>query len=148
MDRKPVLLATSIIYLVLLISCVSVRPGYIEDDKRDALRAIENFHARLSSGQYAAIYDASDPALQQTGSREELIAAMQATRARFGEFRQVTDSEMNVIVHAPVEIRAAYNSKFEKGDATELFVFLRRGNQIKLAMYQISPGTTKLTGVH
>jgi hypothetical protein len=73
---------------------------------------------------------------------------MQATRARFGEFRQVTDSEMNVIVHAPVEIRAAYNSKFEKGDATELFVFLRRGNQIKLAMYQISPGTTKLTGVH
>ena len=125
-----------------------MRPGYIEDDKREALSAIESFHSRLSSGQYAAIYDASDPALQQTGSREQLIAAMQATKARFGEFRQVTDSEINVIVRAPVEIRAAYNSKFEKGEATELFLFLRRGDQIKLAMYQISAGTTKLAGSH
>ena len=148
MARKRALLATNIIFLVSLISCVSVRPGYIEDDKREALQAINNFHARLNSGQYAAIYDASDPALQQTGSREQLIAAMQATRAHFGEFRQVTDSEMNVIVRAPVEIRAAYNSKFEKGNVTEVFLFLRRGDQIKLAMYQISPGTTKLTGTH
>jgi len=66
---------------------------------------------------------------------------MKLTREQFGAFRQVTHTEVNVIVAAPVQIRAVYNSTFERGSAMELFVFLKEDQGPCLAHYEIYPGS-------
>jgi RHS repeat-associated protein len=118
---------------------VSVTPGYIADDKAATAKAIEQFHVRLSKGQIDEIYSDADESFRRSQTREVLITAIQATRARFGGFKTMTHSELNVIVGAPVQIRAAYDSIFEKGNATELFVFLKHGNKVQLSRYEIYP---------
>jgi len=63
------------------------------------------------------------------------------TQHIFGAFKKVTSSELNVIPASPMQIRAVYNSTFEKGDATELFVFVKESDAVQLVQYQIFPGT-------
>lgn len=132
---------------VATISCkVSARPGYIEDDKKETAQAIEEFHQRLSASQFEDIYRDAHQALRDTGTHEQLVSAMKATRDRFGAFKRVTFSQMNVIVGAPVQIRAVYNTSYEKGDATEQFTFLRDGDHVRLALYSPSPGSVRPGG--
>jgi hypothetical protein len=56
---------------------------------------------------------------------------------------QVSEKWINVIIGAPIQIRALYNTKFAKSDATEMFIFIKEGDTVKLAQYQIYPGTVK-----
>jgi hypothetical protein len=51
---------------------------------------------------------------------------------------------VNVLPGPPVEIRAVCNSAFEKGDATELFSYIKEGHKLGLAFYEIRPGIAKL----
>ncbi|HSK43017.1 MAG TPA: hypothetical protein VLA83_03910 [Candidatus Binatia bacterium] len=121
----------------------TLRPGYIEDDKKEATEAIAQFHSRVMAGQFDQIYKDADVTLKSTQSKEALLQGMQATRNKYGVFQQVTFSQLNVIIGNPVQVRAVYNSTYEKGDTTELFTFLRRGNKLKLSYYSISPGAVK-----
>ena len=45
------------------LSCkASARPGYFEDDKKTAERAIDQFHAKYNAGQHEEVYrEASEP---------------------------------------------------------------------------------------
>jgi hypothetical protein len=67
---------------------------------------------------------------------------MQQNRAQYGQFIVAKSSKLNVIMGAPVQIRAAYLSSFEKGEATELFSFVRDGDKVRLLVYGIFPGNT------
>jgi hypothetical protein len=133
----------TIVGLALAYACVTVRFGYIADDKQMTEQAIKQFHARLDAGHFDDIYRDAHELLRQSQSREALLAAMQQTRDRYGRYRVVTYSKLNVIVGAPVQVRAVYNTTYEKGDATEWFVFLKEGDSVKLTSYQIFPGTVK-----
>lgn len=144
-EQLPTLVAVTLV-LGLLLSCTSVRFGYLEDDKNAAVNAITHFHARLNAGQFDQIYDTAHSSLQKSQSREQLTAAMQETKNQFGRFQLVTFSEMKVIPGRPVEVRAVYNSTFEKGAATELFRFVRLdGKTAQLVQYQIFAGTVRPT---
>lgn len=134
--------------MLLVISRLTLHRGYVEDDKRTSIRLVEQFHLRMNAGQFDQIYDDYDESLKNAKTREEEVKSLQELSSHFGAFKSVSDSEMNVIVGPMVEVRAAYNSTFEKGDATELFGFLRRGHELKLALYQVSPGTAKLEWKH
>ena len=57
-----------------------------------------------------------------------------------GEFISVIDKRINVIIGAPIQIRAVYISKYSKMDLTEMFTFVKDGDELKLAMYQPSKG--------
>ena len=134
--------------LLLAISRVTVHVGYIEDEKRTATRLIQQFHQRMNEGQFDRIYDEYDPSLKNAMTREAAVQGLREVSNQFGACKAVSDSEMNVIVGPTVEVRAAYNSTFEKADATELFSFVRRGHELKLAIYQVSHGTAKLDWKH
>jgi hypothetical protein len=125
---------------------MSVRPGYIEDDKKATALEIDRFHARLDVGEFAEIYDKAHPALKSTQNREDLVRAMQASRDRVGRFKFVTYSLINVFVRGPVEARAVYNTTYEKGDFTEQFIFLKDDRTFRLALYSLSPGTVRPSG--
>lgn len=129
----------------LINSCtVNVKPGYIEDDKNNTEKAIEEFHTRLSAEDYQGIYNNSSPVLQNSMNKNDLLKAMKNSHDDFGQFESVIDKRINVIVGTPVEIRAVYISKYSKTDLTESFVFVKEGDLIKLAFYQTSKGRSEL----
>lgn len=145
--RKWIWLLGAVLVL-LVISRVTLHRGYIEDDKRSATTLIKQFHQRLNDGQFERIYETYDESLKNAMTREAAVQGLQEVSNRFGAFKAVSDSEMSVIGGPTVEVRAAYNSTFAKGDVTEVFGFLRRGHDLKLAFYQVSAGTAKLEWKH
>jgi len=115
--------------------------GYVEGDKRQTIRIIEQFHARMNAGRLDDIYDDADPVFQNSASREEFIGYITENQGRYGVFENVNSSRLDVMIEAPVRIRAVCKSRFEKSDATEVFAFIREGDEIKLSFYSLLPGT-------
>lgn len=130
-----------LIVVGILLSLVPIRFGvhfgYIERDKSETIRLIEQFHARMNAGQIDQVYDDASLALQRSESREAVIGTMRKALDNTGAFESVKSSKIDVVMGAPVEIRAVYNSRFEKGDATEWFVFVIEGSDIRLRTYYV-----------
>jgi hypothetical protein len=122
---------------VYLLSRVSVHRGYLEDDKIEAAKLIEQFHARMNAGSFEQIYDDAHPDFQRSTSRGAWIERMTETQRQYGAFASSKTLTMNVVIAAPVQIRAVYESKFEKADAIELFIFLREAKSVRLLTYGI-----------
>ena len=135
-----------LILAAIVVSRFTFHVGYIDQDKSEALKQIGQFHERMNAERFDDIYDSADPALKSVLSREDFLKRMQETRERFGNFRTVKASKLNVVMGAPVQTRAACYSSFEKADATELFSFAREGHQLQLLIYGIKPGNTQLQG--
>jgi hypothetical protein len=127
----------------LLLSRFTVHFGYVDDDKKQAAKLIEQFHDRMNTERFDEIYEDAHPAFRKSLSKEEWLRQMQENRQQYGPFKMTSSSKINVIMGAPVQIRAAYNSTFEKGEATELFGFAREGHKVQLLIYGISPATTQ-----
>ena len=111
--------------------------GYIERDKSETMRLIDQFHARMNAGQIDQIYDDASLGLQRSESREAVIGTLRKARDDHGAFENVESSKIEVVMGPPIEIRAVYNSKFEKGDATEWFIFVIEGSDIRLRTYYV-----------
>jgi hypothetical protein len=135
-----------IICAVLLInSCkMQVKAGYIDDDKKSTETEIEKFHSRISSQDYEDIYNNSSPSFQKSVSKLDAIKAMEVTQEDCGQFDNIIDKRINVIVGTPVQIRAVYSSKYSKRNVTEEFIFVKEDDQIKLVQYQKFNGITTL----
>lgn len=141
---KWIIATVAVLCLVLFIKSfvkVGVRPGYFEDDKRLATAAVERFHAQINTGQFQAIYNESAPAFQSAGSQSTLIAAMTQSKQKFGNVVQAVQVAANSFSGG--QVRFVYNTKFQKGDATEMFVWQSDGQKASLIMYKIQPGTVK-----
>jgi hypothetical protein len=59
-----------------------------------------------------------------------------------GEVESVTDKWINVVL-GPSEIYAIYNTKFSKGDGTEMLTFVKDGGTVRLTDYKVRRGTQK-----
>ncbi len=134
----------AILVLIVVGALLSILPihfglhlGYIERDKSETVKLIEQFHQRMNAGQFDQIYDDASFYLQRSATRETLIGAMRKAENDCGVFEKVDSSKINVVMGAPVEIRAVYDSRFEKGDATEWFVFVVEGRGIRLKFYDV-----------
>ena len=112
--------------------------------KKLAVKLIEQFHERMNTGHFEEIYDDAHPAFKNALNKQDWIGRMQETREQYGLFKMVGSSKVSVLMGAPVQIRAACYSTFDKGQATELFSFAREGDKIPLLIYGISPGDTQL----
>jgi hypothetical protein len=128
----------------LAVSRFSLHLGYVDQDKNVAAKLIEQFHERINAGRFEEIYDDAHPAFRNALSKQDWLRHMQENRDHYGLFRAAKSSKLNVIMGNPVQIRAAYVSTFDKGDATELFSFAREGQKVQLLIYGISPGDTRV----
>jgi hypothetical protein len=127
----------------LVLTTFSLHFGYVDEDKKEAARLIEQFHERMNAEQFGEIYDDADPAFRKALGEEEWLRHMQETREQYGRFEMAKSSKLHVLMGAPVQIRAAYNSTFEKGEAKELFSFAREAHKVQLLVYGISPAKTQ-----
>jgi hypothetical protein len=136
------MLASYVAYAVALCSCsLSLSSGRNDEEKARAVAAIELFHSRLKAGQFERIYTDASAALRESTPRATVIAYLEHAHRRFGAFKVLTHSEFNVLVGVPVQVRGVCNSRYEQGDATELFIFLKEDDKVRLLAYQIYPGT-------
>src|SRR5689334_5698365 len=134
--------ALALLIVLTEVSCVHL--GYTVQDSKEAQHQIEVFHNRLASGDFDAIYADADVGLKSTASREAVITSMRQTKEQWGKAQHVTYSYVKVFTdRTPVEIRAVYNTKFENGDATEMFTFVRRRGKVKLISFNIAPGSVR-----
>jgi len=127
--------------LVLIGSRFHIHRGYFGEDKVQTANAISQFHTHLNERAFDKIYDDADESLKQSTSREEWKQMLQDVFTHTGKFGQVKDSELNVIMGAPIQIRGAFRSSFERGNFTELFAFIRRDENIRLAYYAAFQGS-------
>ena len=133
-----------VLVLLSAISCsVSVKQGYIEDDKKTTEQAIERFHEKFNATQYLDLYNDAHEVFKGSQKQADSLNAMKQTYEHFGKMEQVEEKWLNVIIGTPIQIRAVYNTKFEKGDATESFIFIKEGDTVKLALYRIDPGKVR-----
>jgi hypothetical protein len=125
------------VFVVLSIGCkVGIKVGYYDDENRAAVAALDTLHRRLSSGKLQAIYDETSEPLRSR-PKDTLIAAMQATRDRWG---RLVSSEIKARSCFPNEVRFVVQAHFEKGDAGELVVWAVPGDKALLKHFQIFPG--------
>jgi hypothetical protein len=115
----------------------SARPIYIEDEKKTAERAVEQFNARMNAEQYDAIYEAMHEQVKSANGRETIIPAMKATHERMGKIVGVPGHWVNYVKGDPIPVRAVYNLKCEKGEFSEWFAFaMGRNGEALLVNYQ------------
>ncbi len=135
-----------LILAAIVVSRFTFHVGYVDEDKREAVEMIGQFHQRMNAGRFDDIYDELDPAFKKALSREDFLKHMQETSEQYGQFRAVKASKLNVIMGAPVQTRAGCYSIFEKGEATEFFSYSREGHHLQLLIYGIYPGSSRFYG--
>jgi hypothetical protein len=123
---------------------VQVRPGYYEDDRRAAETAMAVFHARLGQGQFEEIYSDSSEALRATAPKTDLLAGMRDTHQRFGRY---LSARIRGAACFPGQVRFVVHADYEKGPATEMFLWHVQDGTAKLALLEISPGHTDVPTV-
>jgi hypothetical protein len=143
---KWIIAAVAALCLVLFVKSfvkvnVSGRLGYFEDDKRLATAAVERFHAQINAGQFQTIYNEAAPAFQSAGGPGTLIAAMTQSKQKFGDVIQAVQVAAKVFPGG--QVRFVYNTRFQKGDATEMFIWQSDGQKASLVLYKIQSGTVK-----
>ena len=151
MSQLKAILSKWLLPTVALIMCVcfgscsvSITPGSFEEDKKAVEQKIVEFHRQLAKREFQTIHGDMHPGLQASDIKEVLIGRLVAERDQLGEPKEVTDSRIEVIMGAPVQVRAVYNVKFERKDVTETFNYIKEGSSYKLANYDISAGTAAI----
>lgn len=139
MEYNVRILILSLIGLALCSGCISIKPGYLEDDQKTAERAVDQFHVRLSEERYEEIYAHAGEELRRTADKTDLISAMKRTHDQFGSFKSANQISAQVIMGIPRQVKLVYETKYEKLEATEEFIWLVNFDDVKLALYKVTP---------
>ena len=146
--KKTVKSAIGALLVLCLLVCykvfnvhIGVRAGNYAQDKELATAAVERFHREMDSGQFQIIYQEASPLFQNVVSQPTLLLAMAQTEQKFGHVVRAVQVAANAFPGG--EVRFVYNTKFQNGDATELFTWHSDGQKAALVMYKIQPGTVK-----
>jgi hypothetical protein len=131
--------------LLLVESCrLNVKAGYFAEDKQLTEQEIKKFHDRFNSGDYESIWNQAAPGLQQAISKKDFLTFLNNGHEQCGKFTGIIDKRLKVVVGSPVQIRVIYNSQFDKAVLTEMFTWLKSGEEIQLAGYTVAKGPAEL----
>ena len=121
----------SILFLLCfgMISCVSVKPIYYEDDKKVAEGHVQKFHQFLNEEKYDDMFDLFTPTGRNESSRETFTRDLRNLRSAMG---RIKDSKL---VRSEVKPGASkrlvhmyFETEFENGKLIEEFDCLVDGN--------------------
>jgi len=122
--------------LLALVGC-DVKFGYFLKDRHTAEDAVADFRRFYAERNYTAIYDLGSPELKAAVSRDQFIAAAQASASHFGAHRSSSQAGASCF---PNQVRLVYLTDYERGKATEWFAWSTAGDKARLVLYRISPG--------
>jgi hypothetical protein len=116
--------------IALLVGCGKSREA--------AQAATEKFHLRVIRGAYAEIYAQAAPELRAATSEDQFEKLMNVVDRRLGRFESAAEAGWRVNVGTGGKtVSLGYKSHFEKGNATEQFVWRPDEPEPKLVAYHI-----------
>ncbi|MDR3428787.1 hypothetical protein [Silvimonas sp.] len=132
-------------YQILLLLCAAalsacdahVKAGSFDEDKAQALNAVEKFRELYGKHDYTDLYDLGSAAMKASITRDQFISAAQTSMAQYGEY------ESSVLIASscfPNEVRLVYDAKYQKANVREFMIWSIPGSQAQLTMYQIKTG--------
>ncbi len=131
---KSLLRATLVVGVsVLLSGC-----GWVKGTQ-NASKAVEVFHGQFNDSKFKEIYEASTPGFKAAGKEADYYKFMEAIRRKLGAFK--SGSRTNVGTNSTLSttyITLTYKSEFERGAATETFIFVTSGDSAVLQKYNVS----------
>ena len=123
---------------IILAGCdANVKVGNFDNDRASALDRVEEFRRLISEQNYAELYELGAPAMKSALTREQFIAALQATTVQFGKYKSSTLVGTSCF---PNEVRLLYHSEFEKEKVTERMVWSVPKDKAILVHYQVYLG--------
>ena len=131
--RKILLVVAAVIVVVIPLiasSCARAR------EAADA--ASLEFRMRISRGAYDEIVRSADPEFQTATTASDFAKAMESLKERLGAWQSSEEPAWKVLAGTRAQtVTLIYNSHFERGTATEEFVWRVRQGRPSLAGYHV-----------
>ena len=127
---KPLTAAVGLLYLV---GCSPTQ------DLATATAGITTFHQKLDAQDFDGIYEATDPMFKAASPQASFVPLLSAIHRKLGNFQSgaVAGWNDNVTTNGHF-ISLNYTAKYERGDATENFVYHVDAQQLRLAGYHVN----------
>ena len=125
-----------VLLLVLVASTSSCNIAqHVTQQFNDAPAAVERFHQRLDSEQYAAIYLDTDDTFRKATSEKEFTQHLSAIHRKLGATQSKQSAGWNVTTTSTAVV---YRTKFAEGEATEQFRWRMDNGKAWLVYYNIN----------
>jgi hypothetical protein len=125
-----------VLLLVLVASTSSCNIAqHVTQQFNDATAAVERFHQRLDSEQYAAIYLDTDDTFRKATSEKEFTQLLSAIHRKLGPTQSKQSAGWNVTTTSTTVV---YRTKFAEGEATEQFRWRMDNGKAWLVYYNIN----------
>ena len=130
---KDKFLLSFLVLALLIFSACSV-----SQDKILAEKAVKTFHKRYDEKKFEEIYKSSDDSYKDKNSQESAIKLLSTTHEKLGKVKNSKQVDSNVnATRRGTFARLNYETEFEKGRASEQFVFIVSGNNAALVDYNV-----------
>lgn len=130
----------AILMLLLSTGGCSVKPIYYSDDKKQAEKAIEQYHDAFNRQGYDEIFENSHPDAKATKSKEKLREILSGLYDDLGKVvsSTLTKSDVSPVNGRERKIEMMYRTQFEKGVRTEVFLCITDGTVARLHSFGIA----------
>lgn len=101
-------------------------------------KAVQSFHNEFNNENYEAIFNSGTEEFKKSGSEKDLTAYLNGVNKKLGKHVKSNLSNWSVFNGTSgKKVSLAYDSKFEKGDASEEFTFSEKDGKVLLQHYNI-----------
>jgi uncharacterized protein DUF3887 len=108
-------------------------------DTRAADAGIATFHQKLNTQDFAGIYAGAGPEMKAATTQDALVRMLAAINRKLGKFQSGKDIGWNDNVNTSGHfLTVNYSAQYDRGAATESFVYRVDGSQAQLVGYHIS----------
>jgi hypothetical protein len=121
-----------------LAACLSVKPVYYEQEISKADAAVGKFHQLLNEGKYEELYDLTDEEAKKIKSKTDFLSVMEQVHTQFGKVSEAAKIDAKATSQAAsTKIEMVYQTKFEKAELKEKFVWIVSDKNVGLYAYEI-----------
>jgi hypothetical protein len=126
-------------YLAALMLAVLVAACSPGSDLPVAENAVATFHQELNAGAFDTIYSNSSADMKRISSEPDMLKLYDAVHRKLGDFQSGSQTGWNDNVSTGGHfVTLVYASKYQRGAATENFVYRIDGDRAALAGYHVA----------
>lgn len=102
-----------------------------------AEQAVKDFHGMMDQRQYEAIYNAADDSLRTSMTKSEFVDYLQGIRDRLGTVIRAASRgfQLTTVAGQGARVALTFETEFERGTATERFVWRIDDDRALLVLY-------------
>lgn len=128
----------ALLTLVIVAGC-----GSTMQDVSLGRAGVTRFHQEMDAGQFDQIYSEAAPAFRGATTHDDFIAFISGAHRKLGDTQDPTETGFNVYwttsgTTSGTQVVLSYQTKFQKGTATETFTWRITDGKLALVGYQVN----------